>query len=138
MLMSKEHSSHDYGFFGEVAPKYREKIVSKLSLIKMQKMSISSALGEIAAAESSITDHSQKCEDDVEQAFEELISVLQACKQAMKDEATAYYSSLTGVFDQQKERLKDIESNIESVITSVDTTLQDDNQKFPHETAINI
>ena len=130
VLMSKEHTSHKYGFFKEVAPKYREKVISKLSLIKMQKSSISSALGEIAAAEGSVSGHSQKCQDNLEQAFEELISVLQTCKQAMKDEATAYYSSLTGVFDQQKERLKDIESKVESIVTSVDTTLQDDDQSF--------
>ena len=48
----------------------------------------------------------------------------------MKDEVTAYYSSLAGVFDQQKERFKDIQSKIESVVTSVDTTLQDDDQGF--------
>ena len=48
----------------------------------------------------------------------------------MKDEATVYYSSLTGVFVQQKERLKDIQSKIKSVVTSVDTTLQDDDQNF--------
>ena len=48
----------------------------------------------------------------------------------MKDEVTAYYSSLAGVFDQQKERLKDIQFRIESVVTSVDTTLQDDDQGF--------
>jgi sugar lactone lactonase YvrE len=77
-----------------------------------------------------MADSAQECQDDVDSTFEELISVLQTCKQAMKDEATAYYSSLTGVFDQQKERLKDIQSKIESVVTSVDTTLQDDDQGF--------
>ena len=45
----------------------------------------------------------------------------------MKDEATAYYSSLTGVFDQQ---LKEIQGKIKSVVTSVDTTLQDDDQSL--------
>jgi ElaB/YqjD/DUF883 family membrane-anchored ribosome-binding protein len=130
VLMTQEHASHEYGFFEKVAPKNREKVISKLSQIKAQKSSISSALGEIAAAESSMADSAQECQDDVESTFEELISVLQTCKQAMKDEATAYYSSLTGVFDQQKERLKDIQSKIESVVTSVDTTLQDDDQGF--------
>jgi tripartite motif-containing protein 2/3/tripartite motif-containing protein 71 len=130
VLMTQEHASHEYGFFEKVAPKNREKVISKLSQIKAQKSSISSALGEVAAAESSMADNAQKCQDDVEHVFEEMISVLQTCKQAMKDEATAYYSSLTGVFDQQKERLKDIQSKIESVVTSVDTTLQDDDQGF--------
>ena len=128
--MTRQHTSHKYGFFEKVAPKHREKVISKLSQIKAQKSSISSALEEIATAESSVADHAQKCEEDVEHTFEELISVLQTCKQAMKDEATAYYSSLTGVFDQQKERLKDIQSRIESVVTSVNTTLQDDDQGF--------
>ena len=130
VLMSKEHSSHEYGFFEKVALKYREKVISELSLIKMQKLSISSALEEIAAAETNIEDHAQKCQDDVEHAFEELISALQARKRALKDEATAYYSSFAGVFDQQKQQLKDIESKIQSVVTSVDTTLQDNDQSF--------
>ena len=128
--MSKEHTSHEYGFFVEVAPKYRKKVTSELSLIKMQKLSISNALREIAAAETNIESHAQKCQDDVEHAFEEMISVLQACKQAMKDEATAYYSSLSGLFDQQKEQLKDIQGKMESAVASVDTTLLDDDQSF--------
>ena len=130
VLMSQEHASHEYGFFEKVAPKHREKVIRKLSQTKAQKSSISSALGEIAAAKSNMADDAQECQDDVEHAFEELFSVLQTCKQAMKDEATAYYSSLAGVFDQQEERLKDIQSRIESVVTSVDTTLQDDDQGF--------
>ena len=130
VLMTKQHTSHKYGFFDEVAPKNREKVVSMLSQIKAQKSSISSALGEIAAAESSMAGGAQECQDDVEHAFEDLFSVLQICKQAMKDEATAYYNSLAGVFDQKKKRLKDIQSKIESVVASVDTTLQDDDQGF--------
>ena len=130
VLMTKKHASHEYGFFEEVAPKYRKKVANELSLIKTQNLSISSALGEIVATESSVAAHAQKCQDDVEHAFEKLISVIQTCKQAMKDKATAYYSSLTGVFDQQKENLKEIQSKIEPVISSVDTTLQDDDQGF--------
>ena len=57
VLMSKEHTSHEYGFFDKVAPKHREKVISELSLIKTQKLSVSSALGEIAAAETNIEDH---------------------------------------------------------------------------------
>ena len=130
VLMTKVHAGHNYGFFKEVAPKYREKLVGEMSLIKTKDSSISSVLGEIVAAETSIANNAQKCQDDVDHAFEEMISVLQASKQAMKDEATAYYSSLTGVFNQQKERLKDIQSKIKSVVTSVDTALQDDDQSF--------
>ena len=130
VLMTTEHNSHEYGFFEKVAPKYREEVISKLSQIKIQESSISSALEEIAAAESGMANSAQKCQDDVEDTFEKMISVLQTCKQAMKDEATAYYSSLAGVFDQQKEELKAIQSKIESVVTSVDTTLQDDDQGF--------
>ena len=31
VLMTKQHTSHKYGFFDEVAPKHREKVISKLS-----------------------------------------------------------------------------------------------------------
>ena len=48
----------------------------------------------------------------------------------MKDEATAYYSSLTGILDQQKGQLKDIQSKLKSVVASIDTTLQDNDQGF--------
>ena len=130
VLMSKQHTSHKYDFFAEVAPKYRKQLASEMSLITTQDSSISSALEEITAAEANVENHAQKCQDDVEQTFEELISVLQTCKRAMKDEATAYYSSLTGVFDQQKQRLKDIQGKIKSVAASVDTTLQDNDQGF--------
>ena len=128
--MTKQQTSHKYGFFDEVAPKDHEKVISKLSQIKAQKSSISSALGEIIAAENSMADSAQECWDDMEHTFEQLFSILQTCKQAMIDNVTAYYSSLAGVFDQQKERLKDIQFRIESVVTSVDTTLQDDDQGF--------
>ena len=72
--MTKQHTSHKYGFFDEVAPKHREKVISKLSQIKAQKSSISSALGEITAAESSMADSAQECRDDVEHTFEQLYS----------------------------------------------------------------
>ena len=131
VLMTTEHSSHEYGFFEKVAPKYRKKVTNDLLQIKAKKSSISSILGKIAATESSVADHAQKCQDDVEHAFKELFSVLQTCKQAMKDKATAHYSSVAGVFDQQKEKLKEILNKIEPTITSVDTTLQDNDQSFP-------
>ena len=51
VLKSKEHTSHEYDFFEKVAPKYREKVINELSLIKTQKLSISNALKEIATAE---------------------------------------------------------------------------------------
>ena len=130
VLKTKEHDSHEYDFFEKVAPKYREKVANELSQIKTHNMSISSAIGEIEAAESSVADHAQKCQDDVERAFEQISSVLQTCKQAMKDEATAHYSSVAGVFDQQKEKLKKIQRELEPVITSVDTTIQDNDQSF--------
>jgi uncharacterized protein YukE len=126
-VSKEEHAGHQYGCFDEMVPKYREKIVSKKSFINnTQKPLISNALEEIAAAESTVANHEQKCQDDIEHAFEEMISVLQTCKRAMKDEATAYYSSVTGVFDQQKERLKAVLHQTESEITSADATLQDD------------
>lgn len=48
----------------------------------------------------------------------------------MKDEAIAYYSSITGVFDQQKERLKAVLHQAESAVTSIDANLQDDGHNF--------
>ena len=54
VLMSKEHVRHEYGYFKEVAPKYREKVISKRSLIKTQEATVSSALQEITIAETNM------------------------------------------------------------------------------------
>ena len=130
VLMSKEHVKHEYGFFAQVAPSYRKKLVSEKSQITAQESTILSTLGEIEAEETNVENHARKCQDDVESTFEELISVLQTYKQAMKDEATAHYSSLAGVFDQQKKKLKSIQNKMKSVVASIDTTVQDDDQSF--------
>ena len=124
MLMMQAHTNHEY-IFKEMATKYCKKFTHETSMIKTQKSSILNDLGEISAAESSVTDQAQKCQDDVEHVFEEIISVLQTCKQAMKDEATAYYSSLTGVY-----QLKAIQSEIKSVSALVDTTSRGNDPRF--------
>ena len=130
--MTQAHANHEYDFFKEMATKYRKKFTHEMSLIKTWESSISSALQEIAAAETSLSicKQAQRCQDDIEQAFEELISVLQACKQVLKDEATAYYSYFTGVFDQQKEQLKVIQSEVKSITESVDTTSHSNDPHF--------
>ena len=52
-------------------------------------------------------------------------------KQALIDEATAYYLSyFTGTFDQQKEQLKTIQGEIKSVAASVDTTSRGNDPHF--------
>ena len=129
--VKEEHASHEWNYFEKMVPKYREKIVGEKSFINnVRKPSISTALEKIATVKSSIAGHEQKCQDDIEHTFEQMISVLQNCKQAMKDEATAYYSSITGVFDQQKERLKVVLHQAESAVTSIDANLQDDGHNF--------
>ena len=80
MLISNEHTSHKYGFFDEVAPKYRKQLTSEMSEITAWESSISNALGEIAAAETNVENYAQRCQNDIEHAFGELTSVLQACK----------------------------------------------------------
>ena len=130
VLMTQEHTDHEYGFFKKMAPGYREKLTNELSLIKSQDSSILNVLEEIVLAETSVTNHALKCQNDIDRAFEGMISVLHTCKLAMKDETTAHYSSLTGAFHQQKEQLKEIQSKVRSVVTSVDATLQDDDQNF--------
>ena len=100
----KHHTSHKYGFFDEGAPKYRKQLTSEMSQITVQESSISNALREITAAGTNVENYAQKCQDDIEHAFGELMSVLHVCKQAMKDEATTYYSSLVGVFEQQNRK----------------------------------
>ena len=128
--MTQEHTSHKYGFFKEVAPKHREKILNELSIIENQESSVSSTLGEIAAVESRVDDYAQKCQDDIDRAFEEMFANLQKYQQEMKAVAAAYYNSVTDVFDQQKEQLRIVQSGIKEVVSSANVALQGDNQNI--------
>ena len=103
-----------------------------MSQIKTQESSISSALEEVSLEEKNlgIGDQAQKCQDDIERVFEELTSALQACKQALKDEAVAHYSSFSGAFDQQKEQLKEIQSEMKSIVASVDNISDGNDPSF--------
>ena len=113
-----------------MAPKHREKILNELSIIENQESSISSTLGEIVAVERRVDDHAQKCQDDIDHAFEKMFANLQKYQQEMKAAAAAYYNSVTGVFDQQKEQLRIVQSGIKEVVSSANAALQGDNQNI--------
>ena len=130
VLTTQDHASHKCGFFKEVAPRYRKKLLGELSLIKSQEHSISNALREIEATEKSVASNAVKCQDDIDQAFEEISSVLQECKQAMKVQTDESSSSLTDTFECQKKCLKEVQSEIKDAVISVNTSIKDDDQNF--------
>ena len=130
VLVTQDHARHKYGFFKEVAPKYRKELLSDFSNVKIQEPSISNALEEIEAAENSVASHAGKCQDDIDHAFEEMFSALQTCKQAMKEEAAKHYSSLTGIFERQRNQLEEAQSELRELNTSINTSVQEDDQHF--------
>ena len=129
-IRDRDHASHMYDFFKEVAPRYRKELLGELSLIKNQEPSILNALGEIAVVENSVCSHAKSCQDDIDHAFEEMFSVLQECKQAMKLEAAEHFSFLTGILESQKEHLKKVQSEMREVAISVNTSVEDSDQNF--------
>ena len=120
----------DMALLGHRTSKHREKILNELSIIENQESAISSTLGEIEAVEHRVDDHAQKCQDDIDRAFEEMFANLQKYQQKMKADAAAYYNSLTGVFDQQKEQLRIVQSGIKEVVSSANATLEGDDQNL--------
>ena len=130
LLMTQDHVNHKYAFFKEITPKYRQKLFNRLSLVKSQEHSISNALKEISTSENNLTSHSKKCQDEIDHAFDEMFSVMEECKQAMKKEAAAYYSSYTCVFDQQKDQLKGVHSHLREVTSLAEDAIKDDDQNF--------
>ena len=130
VLMTQDHVSHKYGFFKEIAPRYRKQLLGELSLIKNQEPPISNALREIAAVENSVASHAEKCQDDIDHAFEKMFSVLQECKQMMKEEAAEHYSSITDIMEHQKEYLEEVQSEIREVASSLNTSIEDDDQSI--------
>lgn len=130
VVMTKDHEGHKYGFFEKVAPKYRKKLLSELSDVKTQETSISAALKEVVDAGNSVVSHKDKCLEDIEKAFEDMFSVLEQCKEKMKEEASKHYSSLIGIFESKAKQLEKAESKLKKVTTSAIASVQGDDQHF--------
>ena len=130
VTMTQEHANHKYGFFKEVAPKYRKNLLSEYANVKTQEIAISASLKELVDAENSVVSHTGKCQSDIDHAFDGMFSVLEACKLAMKDEATEHYRSLAAIFGSKKQQLKKVEDELKEVSSSVIASVQDNDQHF--------
>ena len=130
VLMSGNHSTHKYGFFKDFAPKYRERVLSVLSLVKNQGESVKNALTETVNMKSSVISHAAECQENIDQAFDGLFSILQDHKEAMKTEVEAYYNSLRSQHKEQEEQLKKLEDELEEVAVSVEAAVQEEDQTF--------
>ena len=130
VLATQEHANHKYGFFKEVAPKYRKKLLSEYANVKTQEMAISATLQEVVDAKSSVVNHAGKCQGDIDHAFDEMFSALEECKQAMKDEAAEHYRSLTGIFESKQGQLEKVQGELREIANLVITSVQDDDQHF--------
>jgi hypothetical protein len=100
--MTQEHAKHKYGFFKEVAPRYRQNLLSEYGNVKTQEIAISTSLKEVVDAENSVISHAGQCQSDIDRAFGEMFSALEACKLMMKDEATEHYRSLAANLEYKK------------------------------------
>ena len=130
VLMTKEHTYHKYGFYEEVSPKYRRILHRELSLVKNQEMATVNALKEIEAAEKSVASHARICQDSIDHAFEEMSSILLDYKTALKQEASEHYESLTGIFREQTNQVKEIHNELREISTSADHIMKADDQNF--------
>ena len=79
VLMTQEHANHKYGFFKELAPKYRQSLLNEYSNVKTQENAILAALKEVGDAEKSVVSHVGKCQSDIDRAFDEMFSALEVC-----------------------------------------------------------
>jgi DNA-binding beta-propeller fold protein YncE len=59
-----------------------------------------------------------------------MFSALEACKLAMKDEATEHYRSLAAIFESKKQQLEKVEDELKEVSSSVIASVQDNDQRF--------
>ena len=64
--MTQEHANHKYGFFKEVAPKYRKNLLSEYANVKTQEIAISATLKEVMDVERSVVSHAGKCQSDID------------------------------------------------------------------------
>ena len=130
VTMTQEHANHKYGFFKEVAPKYRKNLLSEYANVKTQEIAISATLKEVMDAERSVVSHAGKCQSDIDRAFDDMFSALEECKQVMKDEANEHYRSLAVIFESKKQQLEKVQDELKEVSSSVIGSVQDDDQHF--------
>ena len=130
VLVSQEHSSHKYGILKEVAPRYRQNLLSEYTNVKTQESAISTSLKEVVDAENSVVSHAGKCQSDIDHAFSEMFSALEACKLVMKDEATEHYRSLAGIYESRRHQLEKVMDELKEVSSSVLSSVQDNDQYF--------
>ena len=128
--MTQEHANHKYGFFKEVAPKYRKNLLSEYANVKTQEIAVSATLKEVVDAENSVVSHAGKCHSDIDRAFDDMLSALEECKQAMKDEANEHYQSFAVIFESMKQQLEKVQDELKEVSSSVIGSVQDDDQHF--------
>ena len=130
VLKAKDHVTHKYEFINVVACKYRKEVSHLLSLAKIQESVISNSLTEIAASKDTIMSHARRCQNDIDQAFEELISASEKQRRAMKLEATEHYCSLTSDLEQQMQQLQDVQNKLGKMTASIDENLQESDCNF--------
>ena len=130
VTMTQEHANHKYGFFKEVAPKYRKNLLSEYANVKTQEIAISATLTEVVDAENSVVSHAGKCQSDIDRAFDDMFSALEECKQVMKDEANEHYRLLAVIFKSKKQQLEKVQDELKEVSSSVIGSVQDDDQHF--------
>ena len=99
-------------------------------MVKNQEMATVNALKEIEAAEKSVASHARICQDSIDHAFEEMSSILLDCKTALKQEASEHYESLTGIFREQTNQIKEIHNELQEISTSADHIMKADDQNF--------
>lgn len=130
VLKTNDHASHEYGFFKDVAENYRTMIQSDFEKVRNQNEPISRALKDISAMEKYVERHTKDCQDSIDRTFEELISALQECRDALKGEANTYYNSIKKIVRRQREELEEARDQLCELSTTVEAAIKECDPEF--------
>ena len=133
VLKTKDHTSHEHGFFAEVTPTYREMLLSKYFVVNNRASPVSHALKKLSSISNCVKNHSEKCQVDIDHAFKRLYAVMNDFKETLKLEADAYYHSLMRRVKLQKDQLEVFNKKLGELSTSFESVLQDSDEKFLSE-----
>ena len=131
VLKSKDHESHEYGFFTDVTPAHCEELLTKcLTVANRAGPVLQHALKKVSSTKSNITSHAEKCQRDIDLAFKQLYDVLRDIQEALKVEAATYYKSAFKRFKQQEDCLKEFHMQLNDLTSSVESAVVDSDENF--------
>ena len=128
VLMTKEHIHHEYDYVENIAKKYRERHNRRLLMTEEYKELLCQLQSRISLVERTIDSEKTANLEEIDHAFEDLLSTLEQSKQAMKRQLSQEYQQALNTVLEHKEQLENAQKEAAQITTLIKGTLGEQNE----------